>query len=95
MSDIQNKPLIIEVEDRSVPSGTPGQWTDFSSQMETFTAAINIPPFDLKGNIGQIVSGMPSVFSRANLFKLAMKYAVDDSSEAEGLLRFYQMLIDE
>ena len=96
MSDIQNKPLVIDVESRSVPSGTPGQWTDFSGQMEAFTGDIIIPKFDLaRGNISQIVSGMPSVFSRANLFKLAMKYAVDDSAEVEGLLRFYQSLIDE
>ena len=38
---------------------------------------------------------MPSVFSRANLFKLALDYISDEKEKTDGLLKFYESLIDE
>jgi hypothetical protein len=96
MSQKQNKPLVIKVASRSVPNGTEGKWNDISGSMETFTKDIIVPEFDIDGGkISQIVSGMPSVFSRANLFKLSLEYITDVNEKGEGLLKFYESLIDE
>ena len=96
MSEKQNKPLVIKVASRSIPNGTEGKWNDISGSMETFTKDIIVPEFDIDGGkISQIVSGMPSVFSRANLFKLSLEYITDANEKGEGLLKFYESLIDE
>ena len=96
MSEKQNKPLVIKVAPGSIPGGMPGKWNDLTDQMPTFTKDIITPEFDLEsGNIGQVISGMPSVFSRANLFKLALDYISDEKEKTDGLLKFYESLIDE
>jgi len=45
--------------------------------------------------LGSIVSGMPTVFARANLFKNAIDTVTDKDAEASGLLLFYKSLISE
>ena len=96
MSEKQNKPLVIKVAPKSVPNGTEGRWNDISSIMPSFTKDIIVPEFDIDGGkISQIVSGMPSVFSRANLFKLSLEYITDANESNVGLLKFYESLIDE
>lgn len=96
MSEKQNKPLVIKVAPGSIPGGMPAKWNDLTDQMPTFTKDIITPEFDLEsGNIGQVISGMPSVFSRANLFKLALDYISDEKEKTDGLLKFYESLIDE
>ena len=96
MSEKQNKPLVIKVAPNSIPGGMPAKWNDLTDQMPTFTKDIITPEFDLEsGNIGQVISGMPSVFSRANLFKLALAYISDEKEKTDGLLKFYESLIDE
>lgn len=96
MSEKQNKPLVIKVAPNSIPGGLPSKWNDFTDQMPTFTKDIITPEFDLEsGSISQVVSGMPSVFSRANLFKLSLAYITDDKEKSSGLLKFYESLIDE
>ena len=95
-----SKPLVIKVQPRSIPNGPAGKWNDISSQMPTFTRDIITPDIGGKdgqnvGNIGAIVSGMPSIFARANLFKLALNYISDKNAEATGLMVFYKSLTDE
>ena len=39
----QIKPLVIDVENASVPQGIRGEWKDITSQMPTFTKDIKTP----------------------------------------------------
>ncbi|MBK8627932.1 MAG: hypothetical protein IPN86_20930 [Saprospiraceae bacterium] len=48
-----------------------------------------------KVDIGAIVSGMPTVYARANLFKNALDNVTDKDAEASGLMLFYKNLINE
>lgn len=94
------KPLVIKVQPKSIPNGVAGKWNDISKQMPTFTRDIITPDIGGKdgqnaGNIGAIVSGMPSIFARANLFKLALNYISDKNAEVSGLMGFYKSLTDE
>ena len=96
MSEKQHKPLVINVASKSVPNGTEGVWNEITDRMPSFTKDIIIPEFDVdSAKISQIVSGMPSVFSRANLFKLSLEYITDSSENNSGLLKFYESLVDE
>ena len=61
------------------PSGIEFEWATIPSK-ETFIKQIKIPAIsiDKDGNttvdIGSIVSGMPSVFARANMFKNSFSF---------------------
>jgi hypothetical protein len=46
-----------------------------------------------KVDIGAIVSGMPTVYARANLFRNALDNVSDKDAEASGLMLFYKNLI--
>jgi hypothetical protein len=46
-------------------------------------------------NVGPIVSGMPTIFARANMFRNALDNVVDKDMEGSGLIHFYKYLIDE
>ncbi len=46
-------------------------------------------------DVGAIVSGMPSVFARAILFRNALDHITDPDTEADGLITFYKTLVDE
>ena len=95
------KPLVIKVQSRSVPNGIKYKWGNLTDQMTTFTKDIITPEIgvDKDGNstvnIGAIVSGMPTIFARANLFKLSLDYITDQNEESSGLMKFYKSLVDE
>jgi len=94
------KPLVIKVQPKSVPNGIQFTWNDITQTMPTFTKDIITPPIDNKdgkdsAQIGAIVSGMPTIFARANLFKLALNYICDKNEMANGLMSFYKALVDE
>jgi len=84
-------PLVIKVEDKSVPAGNLFEWSSLTDQMPTFTRDIKTPSIG-NINIGAIVSGMPTIFARANLFKLALDYKKDGDG---GLMGYYASLIEE
>ncbi|WP_158797875.1 hypothetical protein [Pedobacter sp. L105] len=100
MSDKRIKALAIKVHPKTEPNGVEFAW-DKIPQLEVFTKNIIIPEIavDREGNssvnIGTIVSGIPSVFARANLFKSALDNIQDKDSEAAGLMLFYKSLISE
>lgn len=93
------KPLVIKVQQKSIPNGVATRWNDISAQMPTFTRDIITPDIGGKdgepANIGAVVSGMPTIFARANLFKLALNYINDQDKAASGLMGFYRSLVDE
>ncbi|MDC0104636.1 hypothetical protein OAJ52_01505, partial [Bacteroidia bacterium] len=45
--------------------------------------------------LGSVISGMPTVFARSNMFDLAFRNANDPEQANTGLLAFYQSLISE
>ncbi len=95
-----NKAFIIKVRDKSVLKGPSYQWLDFTDNLEVFTRDIITPAIgDGKGsqnaNIGAVVSGMPTIFARANLFKLALDYVDNNESLDSGMLAYYTMLVQE
>jgi hypothetical protein len=100
MSDKRIKALAIKVHPKTEPNGVEFAW-DKIPQLEVFTKNILIPEIavDKDGNssvnIGTIVSGIPSVFARANLFKSALDNILDKDGEAAGLMLFYKSLLSE
>jgi len=100
MSDKRIKALAIKVHPKTEPNGVEYAW-DKIPQLEVFTKNIVIPEIavDRDGNssvnIGTIVSGIPSVFARANLFKAALDNIQDKDADASGLMLFYKSLISE
>ena len=100
MSDKRIKALAIKVHPKTEPNGVEFEW-DKIPQLEVFTKNIIIPEIavDQDGNsavnIGTIVSGIPSVFGRANLFKNALDNIQDKDAEATGLMLFYKSLLSE
>jgi hypothetical protein len=95
------KALVIKVDSKSVPGGIEYNWDSLTSRMPSFTKSIITPAIgvDKDGksevNIGAIVSGMPTVFARPNLFINALNSITDKSAEADGLMGFYKTLVDE
>lgn len=92
------KAIVIDVKEKSVPNGTEQEWADVTTHMPILTRDIKTPALDSKSDLTSVVSGMPTVFARANLFKLAIDYVeVPDRErdEADGLLNFYKNLVDE
>ncbi|MBP5327060.1 MAG: hypothetical protein J6Y98_04005 [Bacteroidales bacterium] len=98
-TDENIKSLVIKVKDESIPKGASFKWHDFTASMEVFTRDIITPPIgdgsdSSSVNIGAVVSGMPTAFARANLFKLALDY-VDNNELDSGILAYYKMLVSE
>jgi len=95
------KALVIKVDSKSEPGGIEYKWDSLTSRMPTFTKNIITPAIgvDKEGksevNIGAIVSGMPTVFARSNLFLNALNAITDKTAEVDGLLGFYKSLVDE
>ncbi len=93
--------LVIDVKDKSVPSAQGQKWSqDLTTHMPTFTRDIKTPALSKETDLSAVVSGMPTIFARANLFKLAIDYiqdnvASDQPSDEAGLIDFYKNLIDE
>lgn len=100
MADNKIKALAIRVQPKTEPPGVEYAW-DKIPQLEVFTRHIIIPEIavDKNGNtsvdIGSIVSGMPTGYARANLFKNALDAAADKDADASGLMLFYKSLISE
>lgn len=100
MADNKIKALAIKVYPKTEPQGVEYAW-DKIPQLEVFTKNIIIPEIavDKEGNtsvdIGSIVSGMPTVYARANLFRNALDTITDKDADASGLMLFYKSLISE
>ncbi len=98
MPDI--KALTIKVDPKTELPGVEYAW-DKIPNLEVFTKNIIIPEIavDQDGNtsvdISSIVSGMPTAFARANLFRNALDAVTDSDAPANGLMLFYKSLINE
>jgi hypothetical protein len=100
MADNKILALAIKVKESTTPPGIEYQWAKIP-QLPEFTKNIIIPEIaiDKEGttsvDIGSIVSGMPSVYARANMFRNALDNITDMKAEAAGLMLFYKSLISE
>ena len=92
------KSIVIKVKDKSIPPGLANEWSDVTTHMPILTRDIKTPALDAKSDLTAVVSGMPTIFARANLFRLAIDYVgaiTPKTDESEGLLNYYKNLVDE
>lgn len=89
-------PLVIKVKTASIPPSTVGTWQDLSGMIEQFTADIITPAIDQDSDISAQVSGIPTSYARANLFKSALQsYGKSKESIDLNMNAFYKMLSSE
>lgn len=91
----------LAIKSKSNPPGKSEYKWDVIPELPNFTRNIVIPELGIekdgtaKVDIGAIVSGMPTVYARANMFRNALDNVTDKGAEASGLLLFYKSLITE
>ena len=91
----------LAIKSKSNPPGTLEYKWDRIPSIDNFTKDIVIPELGIekdgtsKVDIGAIVSGMPTVYARANLFRNALDNVTDKNASASGLMLFYKSLINE
>lgn len=94
MPDI--KALVIAVKSRSQQQGAAGQWQDLTSNIQAFTRDIETPSIQDGVDVSAIVSGVPTVFARADLFSHALNEIQTIRKDASvGLNQYYINLVDE
>lgn len=94
MPDI--KALVINVKPRSQQQGAAGQWQDLTSSIQAFTRDIETPSIQDGVDVSAIVSGVPTVFARADLFSHALNEIQTIRKDASvGLNQYYVNLVDE
>ena len=93
---MSSTPLVIKVKTASIPPSTVGSWQDLSGMIEQFTTDIITPAIQLDSDISAQVSGIPTAYARANLFKSALQsYGKSRESIDLNMNAFYQMLSSE
>ena len=91
-------PVSLVIKSQGGKSGTRMQWTAFGDNIINFTDGIGYKPSQeedtSKPKIANAVSGMPTVFARANLFTNSL---LTGNIEAKnfGMNQFYAQLLDE
>jgi len=91
----------LAIKSKSNPPGKSEYKWDVIPELQNFTRNIVIPELGIekdgtaKVDIGAIVSGMPTVYARANMFRNALDNVTDKGAEASGLMLFYKSLITE
>jgi hypothetical protein len=92
------KPESLIIKSQGGKSGARMQWTAFGDNIRNFTDGIGFkegPELDTnKPKISNAVSGMPTVFARANLFTNAL-LAGNTESKNFGMNQFYSQLLEE
>ena len=90
-----NKALVIDVAARSALSGNLYKWDNIGN-IESFTRDIITPALDKNADKSAIVSGIPTVFARPNLFALALGYSGDAMTDNNASLNgYYEELIED
>lgn len=89
------KPLVISVQPKSVPNGGPNEWRDMTAQIHVFTRDIITPDITSDADVTAMVSGIPTVFARANMFNTALSYSNSIKGNTSALNQYYLGLVDE
>ena len=96
MADFES--LVISVKSQSKPGGHPKEWAPLGN-MATFTKDIDTPTLARGADMSAIVSGIPTIFARINLFTNAIAYIQNtrgaENAENDGLMKFYVDLVSE
>lgn len=95
MSDL--KPLVIK-SGGAPPASKQYTW-EILQQMPNFidqieSKAVSEEDGDIS-KLGTVISGMPSVYARANMFPIALKKSKNKSSKNQGLIKFFESLVSE
>ena len=90
-----SKALVIRVQNTSEPQGGPNKWQDMTSQIHVFTRDIETPDITSDADVAAMVSGIPTVFARANMFNTALSYSSSIKKSASALNQYYLGLVDE
>ena len=90
-----NKALVIDVQERSKLNGALEQWQTIGN-MQAFTRDIETPSVEENADKSAIVSGIPTVYARANMFSMALSYTGDSMANVSaGMNQYYDELVDE
>ncbi len=88
--------LVINVKPQSKPQGAAGQWQDLTAGIQSFTRDIETPTIQDGVDVSAIVSGVPTVFARADLFDHALgEIQTIRKNASDGLNQYYVNLVDE
>ena len=83
---------------RSKLAGKPQEWAPLGN-MATFTKEIITPTMAKGADMSAVVSGIPTIFARINLFTNAISYIQDtrgaENAKNDGLMKFYVDLVSE
>ena len=88
------------IKSKDTPPAKEYSWESFSNNINNFTKNIQTQSVgdddseDLS-KLGSVISGMPTIFARCNMFKLSLDNVQDENQENHGLMAFYQSLISE
>ncbi len=93
-----NKPLIINTHN-GYAEGVPAQWNEMQN-VQNFIKDIATPNIDTNAfeqELNHVISGIPTPWARAMIFKYAIEYLPDASQKEEpkGLMSFYKSLQEE
>lgn len=91
------KPLVINSTKPNIPSADTLDWKDFSKELQSHAQYISTGSTNEKktANLGAIVSGVPTVYARSYLFKLAFAYQLSGQKAGGSLNKFYSSLVSE
>ena len=87
------------IRSKHAPNGTkPHIWDIVPQPSELIdnikTGAVSDKESDIS-KLGTVISGMPSIFARANMFPIAFQKAKIPNPDNKGLIKFYESLISE
>jgi len=91
--------ISLVIKSKSTPPAKAYKWENIEN-INNFTRNIQTQSFgdaeseDLS-KLGSVISGMPTVFARSNMFHLALQNVQDKNQANTGLLAFYESLIGE
>lgn len=88
------KPLVINSTKPNIPATDSNGWKVFTKELHSH--AKNIATSSTQAaDLGAIVSGIPTVFARANLFKLALETRTTGGEQSGSLNDYYARLLSE
>lgn len=92
---MENKALVIDVAERSMPNGDVNKWNVLSNS-SVFIRDIITPELSKNANVGTLVSGIPTAFARVDLFKAAFdSSSTNEQTTSRNLAAYYSDLVSE
>ena len=90
------KPLVIDTEQNCQAPSDLNKWR-FLEQQEKFINSIETPSIDAEtADVGSVVSGIPTVFARVNMFRSAISAVTNNLVKDESNLgKTYNLIVDE